>query len=179
MDLSRATARPSFWLGLVWTYSGLIWLAIGVACYLQGYPAMVLAAAVRLVVTLWTGIQLCAGDRSGWAAAIALGALHLGFGSLLAALLLGAAATASPFAPGSEVLWWGVDRSQVGTYAPGFAGAALLGLVNCLLLWGQRPGFDVPPGRAFRTLLSAGLPPATAALTADLLLLAGWLAGGR
>ncbi len=162
------------WLGLLWTYSGLIWLGGLVLMVTQGLPVGALAMGVRLAATLALGIGLAAAERWAWAAGVCLSALYGVLGLLAAAglflLRLSRPGAVPPWAP----MGWGftAEMCRVGTAVA--AATAAASVVTLLVLWRSQSEFAVPERRPFGTLLNLGAAPASLVALTDSFLVFGW-----
>src|SRR5688572_2347927 len=92
---------PLRWLGLIWVYTGVVWLFALLGAVSQGrYPGSI-AYAVRLAAALGVGVGLCAAERWGWATAVC----QAGFYSVVGTALAAASGWAWITAPPGTLTW--------------------------------------------------------------------------
>ena len=174
--VSAGEASPLlFWLGLAWVWANFPWLVVTMVQFGTGETAAGVRSALHLLISLATGIGLCAGERRGWAAAVCISVLY-------AVACVSAACAAAwqlmnlptgvlswePLLFGMNLRGWNLTvgwGSLLGIVAMGIAG----------LLWSQRDHFDVPERRSFTTLARFGLVPATVQGLIDLWMALEWL----
>ena len=174
--MRRPGTRISFtgWLGLAWVYSGTLWLWGTWAGWYAGAGELALLAFVRAVATVAVGVALCGSERWGWSVALSLCAMHtvLGIGVLTACLW---ALTARPAGVLSwQAVLWGLTSGESVRLAVAAGVAAAVSIGSAVLLWRDQATFDVPRGRAYGTLVRAGLLPSLLVVLADSLLWVGW-----
>jgi hypothetical protein len=176
MKAFTSTAAPGSvaWLGLGWVYSGGFWVVVLLLAAAVGWPAGAAAAALRLGLTLATGVGLCAMERWGWAAALCSSALHAAAAGSIAV----AGGTTLLTLPGGTLSWtpifWGLNTRVCALVTAAAAGVAVTASLSLWVLWREQQHFDIPPGRPFSLLSRFGPWLATPILAADTYLLCGW-----
>jgi len=162
------------WLSLLWVWSSLGWLVVGLAVWSDQALAVSAVIALRLLFHLAVGVGLCAGERWGWAWAVCACVL----GTLTAGAVAVTSATAWLLVPADALSWkpvyLGLVPAQVIPVALGsLLTTVVCGLILCLLLREQRQ-FEIPHRRSFTLLLRYGLAPSLLAWIGDGFLLACW-----
>lgn len=165
---------PAAWLGLVWVYSGALWLVPVWLGWNEGRGELALLAFVRSMATVGIGVAICGTERWGWAVAVILGAIYAVFGAGVAAWV----GTALAQRPAGSLSWqpvlWGLTSAQCVRLLQVSAAVAVAGLGTALPLWRARAHFDVPAGKLYSTLVSYGLVTTLLVLLLDGLQLLGW-----
>lgn len=162
------------WIGLVYVYSGLIWLwALWSALRGEaGGPALVLA--LRLSATVGVGIGVCAAERWGWASMCCHLSIH-GLGSLVIAAVSGwALLTRPPNILSWQPVLYGLVSADVVRLFLGAIGVMLAAGGALSVLWRSQGHFDVPHRRSYSVLMQYGFAPSILFAALDLLLLYGW-----
>lgn len=171
------SGSPAAWLGLVWVYSGALWLWVMWLSWKGGRADLALLALCRATATVGIGVAVCGTERWGWAVAVSLSALYAVFGAGLAALVGTALAQRPPGTLSWQVVLWGLTSAQCIRVLQAAGAVTLAGLITAVPLWRARAHFDVPAGKLYGSLVSFGLVPMLLVLLVDGLLLIGWLRG--
>lgn len=174
---SSAPSSPAAWLGLVWVYSGALWLVAMWLGWNGGRGELALLAFCRATATVGIGVAVCGTERWGWATAVCLGVLYAVFGAGLAALVGTALAQRPPGSLSWQPVLWGLPAAQCLRVLQAAGAVTLAGLITAVPLWRARTHFDVPAGKLYGTLVSFGLVPTLLVLLVDGLLLIGWVRG--
>jgi hypothetical protein len=165
---------PAGWLGLVWVYSGVVWLFAVWNAWTMGDVALLALAFLRMLITVAAGIAICAGERWGWGTGFALSLAYGGASGVLLSTATGALLLRPNDALSWQPILWGLTSWQCLQLA-GFAAVLLAACVGCgLLLWRGRTGFEVPLGRTYSTVVRAGLVPGLVFILLDLGMLFRW-----
>jgi len=165
---------PAAGLGLVWVYSGALWLVAVWAGWTVGRGELALLAFIRAMATVGIGVAVCGTERWGWAVAVTLGAIYAVFGAGVAALVGTALAQRPPGSLSWQPVLWGLTSAQCIPLLQVAGVVTLAGLLTVVSLWRARAHFDVPVGKLYGTLVSFGVVPALLVLLVDGFLLLGW-----
>jgi len=168
------SGAPAAWLGLVWVYSGALWLVAVWAGWTTGRGELALLAFLRAMAAVGIGVAVCGTERWGWAVAVSLGAIYAVFGAGTAALVGTALAQRPPGFLSWQPVLWGLTSAQCVPLLQAAGGVTLAGLITVIPLWRARSHFDVPVGKLYGTLVSFGVVPTLLVLLLDGLLLLGW-----
>jgi hypothetical protein len=174
---TTASGSPAAWLGLVWVYSGILWLIAMWLGWKGGRGELALLAFCRATATVGIGVAVCGTERWGWAVAVSLSAIYAVFGAGLAALVGTALAQRPPGSLSWQPVLWGLTSAQCIRMLQAAGAVTLAGLITAIPLWRARAHFDVPAGKRYGTLVSFGLVPTLLVLLVDGLLLIGWARG--
>lgn len=171
---SGIVLAPAAWLGLVWVYSGALWLVAVWLGWINGHGELALLAFFRSMATVAIGVAICGTERWGWAVAVTLSAIYILFGAGLAALVGTALSQRPPGFLSWQPVLWGLTSAQCVRLLQAAAAITVAGLATVIALWRARSHFDVPTGRLYGTIVSFGLVPTLVVLLLDGLLILGW-----
>jgi hypothetical protein len=175
--LQRDIPPVLFWVGLLWVYSGILWLLGMLAAAQSGWPGGTFALALRLGATLAIGVGLCAMERWAWAPAVCLAGFYGCIAAGVAALSTWSLVTAPASALSWTPLLWGLNRLNCGRLAVFSLVVAVAGAGACSILWRMQTQYDVPHRRGFTLLVRRGLLPTALLLSIDAYLLLGLWSG--
>ena len=170
----RSASGAINWLGLVWVWSGGLWLLGLLLMAAMGQPGGVLAFAVRLAVSLAVGVGLCALERWAWAAVVCVSAFYTAISASVAV----AAGSTLVTLPSGTLSWMpvflGMNVDRCLFVASAAVVVAVLSGWSLHLLWRDQAEFGVPYRRPFTVLLHDGAWQALPVALADAYLLYGW-----
>lgn len=166
---------PAAWLGLVWVYSGAVWLVPVWLGWTAGRGDLALLAFVRSMATVGIGVAVCGTERWGWAVALTLGAIYAVFGAGLAVWVGTALAQRPPGVLSWQPVLWGLTSSQCARLLQAAGVVTVVGIATAAPLWRARSHFDVPAGKLYGTIVSHGLVTTLLVVLLDGMLILGWL----